>query len=334
MPFNDIQNTAKNIAKNPFAENEKASKPKAFPPVEIELDVLAQLLECSFRGISFPVESLDMDVSHDVIQHKRMDRDGAKLEDTGLGAFTYQIKAPFCNTIARGPMETWDNLYPDTKNKMLEALSDRSTGDFIHPELGLRRCKCLNFRTGLDPNYRGGIVISFTLVEDTEEDDAVVITQNSTLALAVSSAISLDAALGNLTPPPVTGLEEDGFKSFEDAMRKISGAFDQVGLLQKQVIGKIDRVIGRVNKLTETAVGTVTNLGTFPDQLISSLLRIKKNALIQSKPLGFFQTQAPITVGQLALLLGNSVLELINLNPGLASAVSVPKFTLVRYYKK
>jgi prophage DNA circulation protein len=308
--------------------------PKKKPTPLPSRDILSQLLECSFRGISFPVESLDVNFAHDVIQHKRMDRDGAKLENTGMGALSYNVKAPFCNSIAKGPMETWSNLYPDTKNKMLEALQDRTTGDFIHPELGLRRCKASNVHSALDPNYRSGVVLTFALIEDTEDDDAVSITANSTVSIAKSAAVSLDAKIAKLKPPIKTGLEEDGLKSFTDAIDKIGGAFDQVGLLQKQVIGKIDKVIGRINKLSDTISDTIGDLGTAPDQLIASLLMIKKNALVQPKPLGFYQTKAKTTVNQLCIQFRNSVQELVTLNPDLASASTVKAFTIIRYYKK
>lgn len=309
------------------------AKSKLKIPVKAQGEVLSQLLECSFRGISFPVESLEVEVSHDVIQHKRMDRDGAKLENTGLGAYSYRVKAPFCNTIARGPMETWNNLYPDQKNKMLEALADRSTGDFVHPEFGIRRCKSVSFSSALDPKYRSGVVLSFALVEDTEDDDAISITQNSTLALALQAAINLDAKLGKLTPPPNTGLAQDGFKSFENFVRSIQAIVDQVGLLQKQIIGKIDRVIGSINRLSQSVSDTVQNLGNAPDQLIAALLKIKKNALAKDKELGYYRTQAPITVGQLGSMFGNTIQDLIELNPELAAAVVIAPFTIIRYYK-
>jgi len=82
-------------------------------------DVLVQLLECSFRDVAFPVASLLTEFQHSVVQHRRMDRNGAKLENTGRGPISYSIRAPFCNTIARGPMETWDNLYPQINKAVL-----------------------------------------------------------------------------------------------------------------------------------------------------------------------------------------------------------------------
>lgn len=296
-------------------------------------DVLSQLLECSFRGISFPVDSLDLDLSHDLIQHRRMDRNGARLEDAGLRAAVYNIKAPFCNSIARGPNETWNNLYPDTKNKMIDALSDRSTGDFVHPELGLRRCKPASFKTGLDPNYRSGIVISFTLIEDTEEDDATLLTTNANIPIGSSSAISLDATIGNLNPPPDTGLSQFGFASFTDAFNQISAVFGTIDLLNKQIIGKIDGVIGCVNKLTNQFDNAVTIFGTAPDELISSLLQIQKSALVQDKELGYYITQGKTTLGYLSQKLQNSIQQLIDLNSSLIRYPTVPSQTIVRYYK-
>lgn len=330
MVFNDIQNTAKNIASNPFANKPPLDPKVKIPAIHVQ-DEISQLLECSFRGISFPVESLDLDFTQDVIQHKRMDRNGAKLENTGLGALTFNIKAPFYNTIARGPNETWSDLYPTQKNKMLDALQDRTTGDFIHPELGLRRCKAANLKTSLNANDRSGIVLNFSLIEDSEDLDAVEITANSNVAIAKRAAVNLDASLAKLKVDP--GLSADGFKNFTDVVDKIQGKFDQIGLLQKQVIGKIDRVIAKINKLSDTVYDSTRQLGNSPDLLISSLLDIKKSVLVLSKPIGYFQTKAKTTVIQICNQFQSNVQDIITLNPQLASSPTIPAFTLIRYYK-
>lgn len=299
----------------------------------IKKDPISELLECSFRGISFPTISVDVSFQHDIVRHRRMDRNGAKLENTGLNVFMFNITAPFCNTIARGASETWDKLYPDQYVALLDALQDRSTGDFVHPEFGSRRCKADNVKSSLSPEYRSGVVLTFSLIEDTEDDANAIITTDS-FAFGATAAINLDAALGALNPPVDSGIELDGFDSFSDFMDSIQASFDQVGLLEKQVIGKIDRVIGKVNNLTTSITDPIKWLGTAPDEFIDSLLQIKKNALVQEqKTTGFYQTTSRMTLFALCDYLSNSPSEIAELNPGIISSSIVKPFTIVRYYK-
>lgn len=43
------------------------------------VDILSQLLECSFKGVSFPTTAVGFSGTHGVVKHRRMDRNGAKL---------------------------------------------------------------------------------------------------------------------------------------------------------------------------------------------------------------------------------------------------------------
>lgn len=361
MPFNDIKDTVSNIASNPNAKKVNVQKKSNTDTFE-NRDVLSQLLECSFRGISFPVESLEFSFSHDIIQHRRMDRDGASLENTGRGAISFNIKAPFCKTITRGKNETWSDLYPNQYSLVLDAVKDRTTGDFVHPSFGKLRCKATNVKGGLDPNYRSGEVLSWTLIEDTEGDDALDITISSNLAIARTAAINLDAAIGKLNPPIPTNLEEDGFSSFTDFVDKVGSKFDQVSLLQKQVLGKIDRVISKIDRLTYKLTNSIKELSSLPnnilisaykaekilenykqikrdlenipEQLKAALLKIKHNAIATTKPVSFYQVKGDTTLSQLSLQLLNPIKDLVALNPELISKPKVAIFTIVKYYKK
>ena len=177
-------------------------------------------------------------------------------------------------------------------------------------------------------------MLSVTFVEDTEEDD-VALTKNATIDVAATAAVDLDNAIANLNPPIDTGLELDGFKLFSDFVNAIQGIFDQAGLLQKQIIGKIDKVVSKINKLSESVDNSFEAFGTAPDLLIESLLEIKKNALLnESKQVGYYQVVKKITLLQLQLMFLNSPQELLSLNPDLANKPTIPAYTIVRYYKK
>lgn len=264
--------------------------------------------------------------SHDVVQHKRMDRDGAKLENTGLNPFSYNIRAPFCNTISPGVNETWSNLYPDQLNALLAALSDRSTGDFQHPRLGLRRCKCTSFKETLDPNYRSGVVLEFALLEDTETDDATAITQNSVYSQATNAAFQLDVYMQGqgivlVGAPP-------GFTFGSVIAGLLAGL--ETGLA---VLSLIDSVIGLIYQLVDSLADPVLVLQDYPDILIDCLLSIKSSSTFSFKPIQIYQTVGKTSVNQLCKQLKISVADLIALNPQLASGPVVPIFTYVKFYQ-
>lgn len=303
----------------------------------LRLDELSQLQECSFRGISFPVQTLSLDATQGVVQHRRMDRNGARLENTGLGPATYALRAPMFNTIAKGRNENWSNLYPDRKDRLLEALSDRSTTDFIHPELGLRRVKCASFKTSLSPDDRTGVFVDFTLIEDTEDSEASLITENSIKNVAASAVVTLDAQLGQLVPPPIalTELQEagfDNFTSFLNLLNSFSGKLGQADLAVRQAVGKIDQVIGILNHLQNELQDPISLVDTAIDQIIESLLKFKKDILIIQKSIGFYQTLSRTTLGALSIILQNTTSDLIDLNPQLVRQPTIASFSVIRYY--
>jgi len=299
------------------------------------VDILSQLLECSFKGVSFPTTAVGFSGSHGVVKHRRMDRNGAKLENTGLEAFTFHVTAPFCNWISRGKNETWDKLFPDTFNKFLNVLAERTTGDFIHPELGLRRCKVGSFKFDINPDFRNGVVLQFDLTEDSEDKDAVAILENATKKIAATAAGNLDIKIASLNPPIDTGLKLSGFENFLQFVNDLIAIFDTVGFLQLKYIGKIDRVIGLINKLQNSVPNPFELFGTDPTDLIISLIDIKNNALLnQSEILGFYKTLKKTTLLQLQLKFLNTGEELLSLNPELALFPTIPAYTTIRYYKK
>jgi prophage DNA circulation protein len=292
-------------------------------------DVLSQLLEASWRGIPFPTLGVETSYSHNIVQHKRVDRNGARVENTGLNSGVFSLRVPFINTLAKGPMETWRDLYPTTYRKVLAALEDRSTGDFIHPDFGLRKCKVADFHSTIDPDARGGPVVAITLVETVDEGDAVALGETSTIHIAAAAAVVLDSKLGKLNPSPYPKLT--GGKSLGDFVKDIGAIGDQVGLAAMQVEGKINRVISGLDKLRTE----FSSDGPFADaaiRLTSSLHAYKRLALVLAKPTKVHVTAKSTTLATLAIRLRNSMSDLAKLNPGLVRSLVIPAQTFVRYY--
>ena len=157
-------------------------------------DVLEQFLECSWRGISFPTQSVDTEITHDLAVHKKADRDGGNVEATGRNPTVYSVKAVFLNTIVPGPMETWSNLFPDTYNLFIEAVEDRSTGDFVHPFHGSRRCKIVKMSESFAAQSRGGPTVTVQFIWTAASGSGGVVW--SAGGIAFSDDDALDTAYG------------------------------------------------------------------------------------------------------------------------------------------
>jgi len=297
-----------------------------------DIDVLSQLLEASWRGIPFPNLSVDTSGGHNIVPHLRVDRNGARIENTGRKSLVFSLAIPFINTIAKGPNETWKDLYPITYRKMLTACEDRSTGDFIHPDYGLRKCKVGDYKTSLNPDYRGGTILTLQLMETVDDGDAVALEDTAVIPIATVAARNLDAKLGNLSPSPFKNILGDGV-GLTDFIKSLGAIGDQVALFGKKITGKINGVIGALDSL-KSSFGGDAGFSADTDRLISSLHAYKIKVLRTEKATSIFVVKKPkgTTVSALANLKKNSVKDILNLNPSLAGKAIVPFNTPIVYY--
>lgn len=295
-----------------------------------QYDILSQLLEASFRDISFPTLMVRAQGGHNVVPHKRVDRNGWRVENTGQNSYVFNFKVPFINSLSRGPNETWSQqLYPDVYLKFISALEDRTTGDFVHPSYGLRRCKVDNWSEDLDPDFRGGPTITATLLETVDAGDAVSIESTSVIPIAAAAAVDLDNFLGTLNPPPDTGTP-DGM-SLSEFVRKLGAISDQWELQKQKIEGSINRVV----KACENLAGKYGYEPGFSDnttRLISSLHAYRNEGLKQAKPISTYFPPKATTVPALAKQTKNTPEQILKLNPKLLKSPIVPANTPVRYY--
>jgi prophage DNA circulation protein len=292
-------------------------------------DVLAQLLEASWRGISFPTTQVETDGSHNVVQHRRQDRDGWRVENTGRNSYVFRFRIPFINTIAHGDNETWDVLYPVTYRRMLTALEDRTSGPFQHPDYGTRNCKVATYKTVLDPEFRGGPTMAVELYETVDDGDAIALDQTSTLAIAAEAAYDLDAEFLPLTPPPDTGTP--GGISLTDFIKSLGAIADEWDLFKMQIAASINRVTHALEVLEEK-FGGEPGFSDKTERLISALHAYRQQGLQRARPVSLYIVPRRTTLAAIAQRLRSSVPDLIRLNPELAASLIVPAQTAVRYY--
>ncbi len=295
-----------------------------------QYDILSQLLEASWRDISFPTLMVQANGSHNVVPHKRVDRDGWRVENTGRNSLIFQFKVPFINSLTKGPNETWDQaLYPDVYVKFLSAIEDRTTGVFIHPSYGSRKCKVESWAESLDPDFRGGPTISVTLWETVDTGDAIALEDTSVIPIAASAAAELDGMAAVLDPPPDFGTP--GGITLSEFIRQLGAIADQWELAKQQMEGAIARVEKTMTNLA-SKYGYQPGFSDNTQRLLSALHAYKKEQLKQAKPVSVYVVRKAASVSAVANRVKNTPAQLLALNPALAKSPVVPALSPVRYY--
>jgi prophage DNA circulation protein len=300
-------------------------------------DIISQLREFKWKGIGFPVSQTRVSLAHDQVEHKYWGQDGARVEATGRAPIVITARIHYRNNLAKAKNETWGVLYPETYRKSLVAAAETSTGTLEHPELGDIRCKLKTFDQVWDATIRDGIDVEATWVETREDDlDAVILTDQSPVAEAFLAAFDLDEGLATLSPPLGTGATYK--PDFTDTIRSIVAVADQVSLLSKQSAGRVNALLYRIGQIEFAANGAKSALlwpiSTSCQRMRSSVYKLQQKLLQKQQSISFYRVPRTLSLSSLALdMPGNTIADLIKLNPDLPSKPAVEAGTLVRYYK-
>ena len=304
-------------------------------------DLFSNLLEFSWRGVSFPIARTSLQISQDLVQHKFPDTDGAHVEGTGRAPLIFSATCLFRNNITKAKSESWATggtpLYPNAFRAFLTAFGDRTTGQLQHPELGFIACKPQTASMEWLATLRDGVDVQASWIEtiDGAQNFADQLAAPSPLVSLYIEADDLDNQLVQYANPLL--MSKDNGLSFLDAIRKIGSVFDQISLLNKQYGGYIDHVLYRVQALQDSVMSLRDN-SSWPiintcERLKSSLFGAKKQLLLATKDVSLFICPKDQTLAALCAILNNKVSDLVKLNPALGNSATVSFLTPVRYYK-
>lgn len=294
-------------------------------------DLYALLPNISWRGIPFPVEGLDNDLSHMHAEHYFVYKDGAHIEALGRNALIFQGRIPFHNGIIAGPGESWagQTLYPDLSRRFLAACLDRSTGELMHPDFGAVKCKVRTCRWRYSAGAgRDGVTFDVAWHETSDNGDEInaSVANQAPVAEAIAAADRLDNALAVASPPtnPIPELANDT-TSFGSMMRDYQDGTGNLSPLKKK------------NEALGDALDRRDSVNDWPLRSSSEDLRAalftlgaNPNSTGQQNVQGHM-TENPTTVPLLALKLGTTTVSLITLNPSLSTQSRVAPGTKVLY---
>jgi prophage DNA circulation protein len=298
-------------------------------------DVLSQLLAFKWRTVIVPVSEFTTDILQDHVEHKWPDRDGAHVEATGRAPLVITAKCIFRNGVIAGKSEQFNVvLYPEGFRQFFQACSIRETGTLQHPELGNIKCKLKSIRFRWHAGGRDGCDADAQWVESFDSDDQFqdVIARPSPVASVYIESADLDTQVMQYSNPALPPQS-----SFLADIQAATAVFDTASLASKQIGGKIDHIVYRVQAL-EDAVSALRDNSAWPiiqscERLKESLFELRKQQLVTQRTVGFYIVPKDQTLAALAAYLQTSIDDMMKLNIPLLDAPVVPRLTPVRYYE-
>jgi prophage DNA circulation protein len=287
------------------------------------------LQECSWRGISFPIELVGEKGSQTLAVHHRMDRDISQVEATGRQSYTFTVKAFFLTGLSPGQNESWSpsDLFPATWIKMKAALEDRTVGVFAHPMYGNVNCIPVDWSVQYISEIRSGVIAEIEFIE-TIDETAPITLQVSVISSATSAASTMDSQLSSFGLPP-DSINTLGQGSTSNAVSYILAQTpSQAGIY--------------INIMSSSVFSFVSSVVSFPDsyapildtsyQLLQALQALLLQFQTQQLTTSVYTTANTVTLATIANFTNNSIDNIMRLNPGLVSLPLIPPNTPILYY--
>lgn len=148
------------------------------------------LLQASFKGIEFAVEKASDQVQRATVANEYPYRDGAEVEDLGLGAPRMRFGAI-----------VWGSDYEQRLATLLAALRGADAGRLVHPVFGnIERAICTSWAIEHEADFRDGCKLTLEFVESRTADrifetPSPVLAGEAVTAQAEAARAGADAAL-------------------------------------------------------------------------------------------------------------------------------------------
>lgn len=288
-----------------------------------------QLDECSWRGVSFPIEMVGEKGGQRLAIHHKMDRDGAQVESTGRLPLSFTVKAYFLEGLTPGQNESWADLYPQGWLQMRDYLMKKSTGIFVHPLYGEINCKPVAWNVAFTSEIRSGVIVDMEFMETIDDTDVGVVLAPTVISGVTSAALNLDTQMLNpVTKPPFVP-NMGGFPSYSSAVSDI------LSIGQLQGVNKIDNLTNELFSFGDSLNIADDLVAAFSDvtyDFIDALNTLKLQFQFSQKDTAIYTVGFDTTLASIAGFVGNSITQIIELNPFLLAEPIIPRDTEVAYY--
>lgn len=317
------------------------------PPAPSKYD--SALREFKFRDIAFPVASFSTSLEQELVQHAYPDRDGAHVESMGQKPRIISVKAVFLNSTSKGSNESWQygDLFPNQFNRFIRACEDSSVGTLQHPLIGDMNVKCQHASYEITGERRDGAYVDVSFIETIK---------NENIAVAAPGARAQEQAKAlydNLSAPALFKVFQGtdvSPTSLSDLVDSVTSAIDSVALTGSAALGKINKAIYQVNRISNSVarlndVKATANFSSKAEALADSLNSLKSNISGAAVPLPLTQSNAQLvpnatyvvpstmTLSDVSIILNVQIQTLLKLNRSLAVRPYLKPGDMIKYIR-
>lgn len=247
---------------------------------------------------------------------------GTAHRPIGRSEFVLPIRLFFLNSLEK-------NMFPDKWETWKPLLTDGEAGPLTHPLLGDVDAVICKVDVQLRAQSTAGVVVECTW-EDTVLDPEAAIEIDVLVANMDALATELDVALEAMGIDYPTGQSTSSLKELIGQIQGLlfSARLRALGLLN-QALGIIDQLITTVSMVQDhSRYPVVVNLTTLYGSILN---RVEKLGALE-RPTGIVQVANDTTLAAIAKEKGNSLGDIMGLNPGLLSKPVVKKGSSVAFY--
>lgn len=304
--------------------------------------VTTTLAPLTWRGIAVPSSETTYEMAHNQAPRSYAYVAVEGHDDTGRQGLKVSATLHFLNTIEPG-------LYPDKWVKWRDAfMLDGSAGALVHPDVGEIDARPIGTSVTITAQSTAGITVVANWVEtnvdvDTEADRNFAAPDADMGALAAAA----DASMAELDIEYPDGEPET---SLEGAILSIEG---RVTTAAQSVSGKMTQIKGTIDRISAAhtrAINAVSNsdaaikdavAGKPANWLLEAQLEMLRETLDahikiekeKGRTTGIFRVVNAASLPDISEIVGNSLDDLLALNPELSAAPIVPSGAVVAFFK-
>jgi len=302
------------------------------------VDVLSKLTLAQYKGVQFPITSVDFGFSQEQAEHKFIFRDEALIQQLGRKNKTWRLEIPFLENLGTFMLD-YKELYTKIFPNFVEVCQERTPGILTVPDVGNVRVACASLQYTISSEHRDGVIVRVEFISAPLANDAALIPQIPSVQAIAAQAKKLDTAVAatNFNPPTSHAVvPQETPASFSDPFTAVSSVFDQLSNSRKKNLAKIDDTTARINKMN-ASIDRISDpkLWSVKRQALdlkNALNRAATHSDSKGKRLKQAFVNHPTPTNVMATKLHITLSDLLRLNPELSQQPIIPANTVVRYY--
>jgi prophage DNA circulation protein len=276
--------------------------------------------------ITFPAGRLQTTHQNRIVQHERVYRKGARLDNTGPKAKVWRFDVGAYNSDDHEPDVNGADFYPTELNKLLAMFDSEETGDLVVPGQGTKRAKADSYDRVEDNGERDSAGVVLTFIED-NEDDADASSFTAPTAASVVKKKAEDAVL----EAEDLALSEGFIESMNQLSSDLDGTLSAPGAALSDIESTGDAIQSNITKIEESFYDNTAEVGDEVAKLMTDpassrlglILRQQSDiaaravADVQSFPVTLHEEvfQTDLSMFDLASATGMSLEDVLKANP-------------------